>query len=185
VNLVIGLTGPNAAGKGEVAAHLASLGFTVHSLSDVVREEAALRGLPPYRENLIRIGNELRRQDGPGVLARRILSRLEDRAVVDSIRNPSEVEVLREGLPHFVLLGITAPAEVRFRRSRARGRSGDPDSLEAFEAVERKENAAEATAQQLDATFRLADRAVDNSGDLAALHGEVDRLLRQLSTGSP
>jgi dephospho-CoA kinase len=184
VSLVIGLTGPNAAGKGEVAAHLASLEFEVHSLSDVVREEAADRGLAPDRDNLIRIGNELRRQDGPGVLARRILSRLGDRAVVDSIRNPAEVEVLREGLPRFVLLGITAPTEVRFRRSVARGRSGDPGSLEAFQAVERRENAADPAAQQLDATFRLADRSVDNAGDLAALHGEIDRLLDELSTGS-
>ena len=84
MNLVIGLTGPNAAGKGEVAAHLASLGFKVHSLSDVVREEAARQDLPPERANLIRIGNGLRRQGGAGVLAQRILSRLEDRAVVVS-----------------------------------------------------------------------------------------------------
>jgi dephospho-CoA kinase len=182
VNLVIGLTGPNAAGKGEAAAHLASLGFTVHSLSDVVREEARARGLAPDREHLIRIGTELRRAEGPGVLARRILSRLEDRAVVDSIRNPAEVEVLRAGLPRFVLLGITAPTEVRFRRSLARGRGGDPGSLASFEAVERRENADDPAAQQLDATFRLADRSVDNGGDLAALHAAIDRLVRELSS---
>ena len=39
--LVIGLTGPNAAGKGEVANHLEARGFRLHSLSDIVREEAA------------------------------------------------------------------------------------------------------------------------------------------------
>jgi len=182
VNLVIGLTGPNAAGKGEVAAHLASLGFKIHSLSDVVREEAADRGLPPEREHLIRIGNELRRHGGPGVLARRILSRLEDRAVVDSIRNPAEVQVLREGLPRFVLVGVTAPAETRFRRSVARGRRGDPLSLGEFESMERQENAADPAAQQLDATFRLADVKVGNLGDLVALHAEVDRLLDWLRT---
>jgi len=180
VNLVIGLTGPNAAGKGEVAAHLASLGFKVHSLSDVVREEASGKGLPPERVNLIRIGNKLRRQGGAGVLAQRILSRLEDRAVVDSIRNPAEVQVLRDGLPRFVLVGVTAPVEVRFRRSVARGRGGDPLSLEEFESMERQENAADPAAQQLDATFRLADRTVDNHGDLVTLRAEVDRLLDEL-----
>jgi dephospho-CoA kinase len=180
VNLVIGLTGPNAAGKGEVAAHLASLGFKIHSLSDVVREEAAGRGLLPERANLIRVGNDLRRHGGPGVLAQRILSRLEERAVVDSIRNPAEAQALRDGLPRFVLVGVTAPAEVRFRRSVARGRSGDPLSLEEFESMERQENAADPTAQQLDATFRLADRTVDNHGDLVTLHDEVERLLEEL-----
>ena len=58
--LVLGVTGPNAAGKGEVSAYLRALGFAVHSLSDVVREEARARGFPPEREHLIRIGTELR-----------------------------------------------------------------------------------------------------------------------------
>ena len=55
MNLVLGLTGPNAAGKGELAAYLSEQGFQVHSLSDIVREAAAAEGLPPEREHLIRI----------------------------------------------------------------------------------------------------------------------------------
>ena len=47
MGLVLGITGPNAAGKGEVSAHLKTRGFDVHSLSDIVREEAAARNLPP------------------------------------------------------------------------------------------------------------------------------------------
>jgi dephospho-CoA kinase len=100
--------------------------------------------------------------------------------VIDSIRNPAEVRVLRDGLPRFVLVGVTAPAEIRFRRSVARGRSGDPIGLEEFVSMERRENAADPTAQQLDATFRLADRTLDNRGDLASLHDGVDRLVAEL-----
>ena len=87
--MLIGLTGPNAAGKGEVASFLGSRGLRIHSLSDVVREEALARGLGTAREHLILVGNELRRRWGPGVLAERILPRLAGRAVVDSIRNPA------------------------------------------------------------------------------------------------
>jgi dephospho-CoA kinase len=47
--MVVGLTGANAAGKGEVALHLCDRGFRVHSLSDIVREEAERRGLAPER----------------------------------------------------------------------------------------------------------------------------------------
>ena len=71
MRLIVGVTGPNAAGKGEVSAYLRALGFAVHSLSDIVREEAAARGLPPEREHLIRIGTLLREEGGPGVLAAR------------------------------------------------------------------------------------------------------------------
>jgi dephospho-CoA kinase len=172
--MVVGLTGPNAAGKGEVAAYLRELGFSLHSLSDIVREEAAARGFAAEREHLIRIGNELRRAGGPGVLAERILPRIGARDVVDSIRNPAEVAVLRRN-PGFLLLGVDAPARLRFERSLARRRPGDPATFEGFEARERQENSEDSDAQQLLATLRLADRVILNDGTVEALRREVDR----------
>ena len=174
---MVGLTGPNASGKGEVASHLRALGFEVYSLSDIVREEAARRGLPPEREHLIRIGNLLRREGGAGMLASRLLPRLGERAVVDSVRNPAEVAVLR-GLPHFVLLGLRASVEHRFQRSRGRGRPGDPTTLGEFRDRERQENSDDPAAQQLEATFRLADHVIDNTGDLAELRRAVDAAVK-------
>src|SRR2546427_12851640 len=106
--LVVGLTGPNASGKGEVAKFLAAHGFSVFSLSDAVREEATLRGLDHSRDNLIRVGVEMRSRDGSGALARSILPRLERLAVVDSIRTPGEGGVLRT-LPRSLLLAGAAP----------------------------------------------------------------------------
>jgi dephospho-CoA kinase len=179
--VILGLTGPNAAGKGEVASHLERCGFKLHSLSDIVREEAARQGFPPEREHLIRIGNQLRRELGAGALATRILSRLGSRDVVDSIRNPAEVAVLRER-KDFVLLGISAQPETRFRRSLERGRPGDPETFEAFEARERQENSADPGAQQLGATFELADHVLCNNGDLDGLGSAVDELLASLQT---
>jgi dephospho-CoA kinase len=176
---VLGLTGPNASGKGEVADYLLGLGYGVHSLSDIVREEAAARDLPPEREHLIRIGNLLRREGGAGVLAEKILPRLVDRSVVDSIRNPAEVAVLRR-LPGFLLIGVQAPTELRFGRSLARARPGDPATLEEFQERERQENTSDPAAQQLDAAFGLADRRLVNDGDLEALHRGLDRILDEL-----
>jgi len=179
MGLVLGVTGPNAAGKGEVSDYLRTWGFAVHSLSDIVREEAAARGFPPEREHLIRIGTLLREQGGLGVLAERLLPRLDGWDAVDSIRNPAEVETLRR-VPGFVLIGVDAPAEVRFARSRLRARPGDPDSFAEFAAKEKKENSANPAGQQLRATFALADRVIDNNGDLDLLHRNVDGLLRSL-----
>jgi len=181
--LVLGLTGPNAAGKGEVARCLARAGFSVHSLSDIIREEAAACGLPPEREHLIRIGNALRQAGGPGVLAERTLPRLDRPSVVDSIRNPAEVAVLR-GLPRFYLLGVGAPTEIRFRRSVARARPGDPETIGGFRERERQENSTDPQAQQLEATFRLVDRVLENTGDLDALRNSVEALLAELENGA-
>ena len=60
--MIIGLTGKNAAGKGEVAEYLKKKGFVYYSLSDVIREEATEKGLEHSRENLINLGNELRKK---------------------------------------------------------------------------------------------------------------------------
>jgi dephospho-CoA kinase len=177
--LVVGLTGPNASGKGEVARFLSEQGFTVHSLSDVVRDEASALGLEHTRDNLIAVGVRLRERDGAGVLARRILPRLGERSVVDSIRGPAEVEVLRS-LPRFALLGIDAPVGIRFQRSLVRGRTGDGETLEEFRLKEERENSATETGQQLRRTFDLADGVVCNDGSLDLLRRRIRDALESL-----
>jgi dephospho-CoA kinase len=193
---IVGLTGPNAAGKGEVANILRARGYLYHSLSDVVRDEATLRGLDHTRENLIRVGNELRAAHGPGALAERIVAKIvgaagavpEERrsgsspwliqapagvsAIVDSIRNPAEVAVLRR-LAGFILVGVNAPIAVRFARSRLRARAGDGTTLEEFARKESLENSTDPAAQQLTQTFMLADVVIDNSGTLGDLGAKV------------
>ncbi|MBN2490260.1 MAG: AAA family ATPase [Planctomycetes bacterium] len=175
---VIGLTGPNAAGKGEACAYLRSQGFAVHSLSDIIREELAARGEAPTREAMIRTGNELRRGGGPGALAERLLPRLGRRDVVDSVRTPGEAGVLRR-IEGFLLVCVDAPAAVRFERAWRRGRVGDARTLEAFVALEARENTTDPAAQQLAATAALADVTLANDGGLDALHAQLDRLLAE------
>lgn len=180
--LVLGLTGPNAAGKGAAAEALRALGFAYHSLSDVVREEARKRGRSEGRDDLILTGNELRREGGAGALAEGILPRLGARDVVDSIRNPSEVAVLRR-VAGFVLLGVDAPPALRFERARRRTGRGDAvQSLEAFLRKEAEENGADPAAQQLAATFALADRVIRNDGTLEEFAARIGRLVEELES---
>jgi dephospho-CoA kinase len=183
-SLAVGLTGPNASGKGEVAKHLAGLGFAVHSLSDVVRDTATALHLEHTRDNLIATGNRLREEGGPGALARRILERLTGPSVVDSIRAPGEVEVLRT-LPRFVLLGIDAPLALRFDRSLRRGRVGDGATLEEFARKEARENSRTETGQQLQRTLALADVIIDNDATLQVLHERVRTALATLGVALP
>ena len=50
--MLIGLTGRNAAGKGEVAEYLKNKSFYYYSLSDVIRDEIRSRGQQPTRDVL-------------------------------------------------------------------------------------------------------------------------------------
>src|SRR5262249_18412042 len=96
--MIIGLTGKNAAGKGAVADFLKNKSFYYYSLSDVIREELESKGIPVTRDTLIIAGNDMRQRFGPDILARLTIKKIDPNRnyVVDSIRNPAEVEALRK-----------------------------------------------------------------------------------------
>lgn len=183
--MIIGLTGRNAAGKGEVAKFLQSKGFCYRSLSDVIREEIKEKGLKPTRDRLIEIGRELRAGGGDGVLARRVLEKIgEDvNCVVDSLRHPAEVDVFRSR-PDFRLVAIDADSEVRFQRIRERDRESDPATLDQFQTLEAQESASpQQGGQQLIACAHLADFRITNNGSLKELHQKVVELPQRLMSG--
>ncbi len=181
--MIIGLTGENCAGKSTIADYLMKKGFYYYSLSDIIREEVKAEGKSVTRENLIRKGNELREKFGPGILGAKLAQKIQDdkNYVIDSIRNPAEVEELRK-LGRFFLFYVTAPAEVRFERIRSRDREEDPRTFDAFLEIEKLEMSnAEKTKQNLMGTFALADKKIVNDGDRNELHDLVDRCLAEVS----
>lgn len=157
-------------------------GYQYHSLSDAVREAARDQGLETSRENLVQVGNELRASGGPGALVDRLAPRLTPPSIVDSVRNPGEVEALRR-LAGFFLLGVDAPSEVRFARITSRGRQGDIRTAAEFAAYEEKENSSDSRRQRIGATLELADAVVINDGSLDDLHNRVKNALETFSQG--
>jgi len=183
MSIVIGLTGENCAGKGTVAEYLKKKGFYYLSLSDVIREELTAEGKEITRTNLIHKGNALREEFGPAILATKTSAKIEKdkNYVVDSIRNPAEVKELKK-LHGFTLFHVTAPAEMRFERMKARAREEDPKTLEAFLKIEKLEaKNAEKTKQNLNETVKLADRIIVNDADLTAVYEKTDAALGEVS----
>ena len=182
---IIGLTGLNASGKGTVAAILENRSFVYHSLSDTLRDELKKRRIDENREELTKLGNELRESRGPGVLADLMIDRIAstNNHIVDSIRNPFEVESLaREYEEHeFFLISVDAKPEIRFQRLIERSRSGDSTTWEQFlsqEALE--ESSDDPNKQQLFLTMAKADFSIDNSGTLKDLERNIDNILSRL-----
>jgi len=180
--MILGLTGQNASGKGSVAEYLKEKGFFYFSLSDEIREEFARRGIKESRENLLNLANELREKFGSGILALRTLRKLEDNKnyVIDSIRNPAEVNVL-ESRKDFVLIDVVAKAEIRFERLKARGRLEDIKDLKYFKEVEERENSKEAGKQRVKDCEELAGIVLKNEGTLEELHKKIDKMLADLN----
>ena len=178
--MIIGLTGKNASGKGEIAKFLQDRGFFFASLSDELRAELKRRKMSLTRDHLTRVGNELRERLGPGVLAERILKNLTDSRnyVIDSFRNPAEVEAFRRR-PDFVLWAVVAQPRIRFERIKARARESDPETLAHFLAVEQREaHNTDPTKQSLNACEKLADKRVPNNTTLDHLHRRLTALLK-------
>ncbi len=181
--MIIGLTGRNGAGKGTVADWLVAHGLRYTSLSDELRADLRRRGLEPTRDNLIAGGRRLREEGGAGVLATLVLQTIDREggpAIVDSVRNPAEVEVLRER-PDFRLLEVRAERRVRYERIRARARSGDAESFEEFVRHEEAElHSRDVAAQRLVATAALADLHIDTDGDMQALEAALRAMFPEL-----
>ena len=173
---LIGLTGTNGSGKGELAAYLQRKGFAYYSLSDVIRDELAAAGKEITRDHLIAMGNALREEFGPDVLARRVTAKIKGKAVIDSVRNVKEVEYLKK-LKGFVFWAVDAPAEVRHGRVTARGRNESAATLEEFKKKEEEEMKGNESAQQLAACMALADRLFINNGSLEDLYAKVEEAL--------
>lgn len=178
--MYIGLTGTNASGKTTVLKYLVAKGYPQYSLSDILREELNQENKPLTRENLINKGNELRMQSGAGILATRIIRKLRtDYAVIDSIRNPSEVEALRS-LSRFVLIAVDAPVEIRFQRAQARNREENASDLAAFIEMENREKSCNPLFQNISKCIELADFRLENDAGENALLATVEEIITRV-----
>lgn len=178
--MIVAVAGRNGAGKGEVVKLLETKGYLALSLSDVIRDVLREKGLEPTRERMIEAGRAMRAEGGAGVLGERLLALMEPGCdyAIDSVRHPAEVEALRAGGQPFVLIWVDADESVRFERIRARGRVGDPESLERLRALESRElGSDDPAAQQLDAVQKLCDRVLHNDRGIDALPEAVDLVL--------
>jgi len=178
--MIIGITGQNASGKGEVSKYLENKGFLYESLSDRIREELERINKKETRENLIKIGNDLREKHGSGILGLRTLDKLEEnkKYTIDSIRNPDEVNVL-QSKKDFVLIAIEAPLDVRFERLKGRSRLGDVKTLKQFKEIEKQENR-DSNKQRVNDCIKLAKYVINNNGTIEQLHKKIDKLLEDL-----
>ncbi len=179
--MIIGLTSFIGAGKTTVGDYLVKKGFVFYSLSDVIREEIKSRGLEITRDRLVEVGNELRKRFGSSVLADRILDKInkgpKKNYVIDSIRNPAEIQTLRK-IKGFRLFFIDAPIELRFKRIDERKRENDPTSFEDFKKAEQREmQSKDSSSQQLLKCKQMADAVIINYSTVKALYKKIDKLV--------
>ncbi len=134
--LVIVVAGMPGSGKSVVSKAARELGLPVYVMGDVVREEAARRGLEPTPANLNMVAKSLREEYGLTVVAERTAQKFregEEAVLVDGVRSLDEVKVFQR-YGDVVIIAVHASPRTRFERIRRRNRPGDPRTWEEFVA---------------------------------------------------
>lgn len=167
------------AGKSLVADLAEELGISVVIMGDVIREETRLRGLEPTAENIGRIMLDIRSKEGPAVVAKRCLpkinSKKSDVVLVEGVRSLNEVSEFKLNFTDFKLLAVHASPQTRFKRLFRRNRSDDPVSKKVFESRDNCE-----LSVGIGSAIAMADHVIENEGEKKEFLEKMRRLLNEL-----
>ncbi len=182
IKKVVGLVGPIASGKGTVAQYLSKKGYKSYSLSDRIREEITARGLTITRESLNMVSNDLRQNLGSDILAKRTAEIIEQEGsefvVVDAIRNPAEINFLKQKF-QAKIIGIVADQKKRFDLFMKRGTNTTGiSSWEEFKALDDAELIQEGKyKQQVNECLKFTDAIIENNGTFDDLNAKIDETI--------
>ena len=183
--MIVGITGRIASGKGVLTNYLMDLGFKQISLSQEVREEATIRGLEITRENLQNLGDEMRRQFGAGIWAKKVVERINKENypnwVIEGIRNPAEIIEFKK-LKNFFLVAIDADRELRFKRLLQRSKPSDPRIFEEFVKIDDRDfcDLNNELGQQVGKCMQLADFEIENNSSFQEMSEKVKEVYYQI-----
>ena len=173
--VTVGMPG---SGKDELVGVAHSIGLATLKMGDLVRAEAARRGIAPNGSALSRLAAEEREKHGAAIWAQRALPRLtETKMLVDGCRSEAEITCFRHQFGDLFVLGIFSSPETRYERLRRRARSDDGTNLQEFFDRDQRE-----LKFGIGSAFILSDGMLVNEGDLTAFRTSArDALNRILS----
>lgn len=183
----VGVVGQIAVGKGILVDYLIKkLGFVSFSLSSILHGELEKKSIKEFtRKTLQDMGDRLRKQYGDDVLARRaikeLLSQGEKHVVIEGIRNPGEIEFLKKN-PNFILIGVKANREIRFKRLLQRAKPWDPKTWEDFVKVDRRDLGVGQvkSGQQVGKCLAYCDYVLTNNKDKKDFERKVKDLMKKV-----
>jgi len=186
VRTLIALTGDSSKGKGTVADILRRKGFVCFPLSDVIKIEAKKMGWPTEdRKVLQTLGDLMRLKEGNDVLVARTFRlegfKMADNVVIDGVRHPDEIELIKDVFDHSVLIAVDMSDERALGLIKERNRAGDPKTMEEYMALkERERGVPGSNAMQMDKCLEMADIKLWNEGKVSDLERDLDSGLRGL-----
>jgi hypothetical protein len=174
--LVIGLSGPIAAGKTTLARHLEKQGFAYVRYSQVLESLLRAQGAAPDRASLQQLGEQLNAAGKQRWLSSQVVMAVRDRPriVVDGIRFAEDHAFWSERAgPRFHHLHVASGYEVRRARYECLFPNADFSTISA-QPVER----------EAASVGRLAHLTIGNEGELSDATSRLDELVERVSCRS-
>lgn len=179
--ITLGIAGQIASGKDTVAKYLVeNYGAVQFRISDIFREILRLLYVSETRESISKMSHILRENFGDDLVARVVHERIKKSEapfiVVDGVRRFSDILLLAKE-PHFKLLFLDAPIELRYERLTKRRENTDDEAktLEEFQRDHERE-----TEVSIDSLRQQASSIIDNDGDKELLKKRVDEMIQKI-----
>ncbi len=171
--VIVGMPG---AGKSLASSVMKARGIPVFVSGDIIRAEARKRKLKFTRKNLGELMLKIRKEEGMGAVAKRLVPLVEKASgkfvVYEGARSVEEVDELRRNY-RVVTIAIHASPEARFQRLQRRRRSDRPRGLADFAERDNRE-----LSVGIAKLIALADRTVENEDSKDDLKRRTRRLLQ-------
>jgi len=185
---VVGLTGTIASGRSLVKDSLTKRFHCDYvSLSTLIMEESLKKKrIPVDKFNKQNLGNELRQRYGSDALVKtawNFMQKKKEVLIIDSIRNPGEIEFLRKNLGRdAIIIGVDAPREMRWERVAKRNRATDPKTAEDFAKVDDRDQGANEPdyGQQVRKCIEMADYVLMNDGSVEDFAKKCDEVVAKI-----
>lgn len=181
--MIIGITGTIGAGKGEVVRYLVDAkGFAHFSVRDLLMEEIKKRRLPPTRDTMRLLANEIRKTRNPSYIIESLYARAKESgksAVIESVRALAEADYLKE--QGATILAVDADRRLRYDRIVSRGSSTDKVDFDTWVAQEERElSATDPWDMNVLGVMAKADDRIYNNGTLEELQARIEEMLTTL-----
>ena len=171
--VIVGMPG---AGKSLASSVMKTHGIPVFVSGDIIRAEARKQGLKFTRKNLGELMLKIRKEEGMGAVAKRLVPLIEKESgefvVYEGARSVEEVDELRRKYG-VVVIAINASPTARFHRLQRRGRSDKPRGWTDFEERDNRE-----LGVGIAKLIALADRTVENEDSKDDLKRRTRRVLQ-------
>jgi len=101
--------------------------------------------------------------------------------VIDGIRNPGEIEVLKNSDANFYLISVDASQNTRYSRVRYRNKSSDPNDWRGFLEMDKRDfGEKDSLGQQVEECMKLADFMIINDSNINEFHKKIENIYKKI-----